>query len=414
MSTATAGRPTVVTPSSRTVARRGAFWVAAAAAVLLITAVIAGSFGSATAAPALDPGSAAPDGARALVEVLRDGGVDVAASSTFGEALDSAAAGSSVLLFDPEGYLSPEQLRSLAETAGPTILVAPNRDALDAFLPSLAFAGVPATEEDVTATCDYPPAVRAAGIPPGTTSYRVIAPAEATGCFPTGEDAYALVRGADGTVVLGDPATLSNGGITAGGRAALALGMLSERESLAWYLPTAADVVGAAPSTAELTPPWLTPAILLIAAAAVAAAVWRGRRFGPLIAESLPVVVHASETAEGRARLYARGSARLRALDALRIGSTTRLSALLGLPAAAGLEDVARAAAGLLGRDPAPIFAVLVGDIPTTDAELVRLSDELLRLERAVTAAVADPGGSRPAAPGHSAATAPTRGNSTR
>ncbi|NQX14178.1 DUF4350 domain-containing protein [Microbacteriaceae bacterium VKM Ac-2855] len=410
-----------VTPRVGVLARRSVFWVVAAATVAAITLVVLTASGRAGSAPALDPASSTPDGARALVEVLRDGGVDVTAATTLAAAESSAASGATVLLYDPSAYLSERQLGELGGSGASFVLVDPDQTALDVFAPDVTFAGVPVNDGLVTAQCSYPPAARAESVPAAGSSYRAFS-AEATGCFPTGDDAFAFVHvqsGAASVDVVGDTGVFTNDGITSDGRAALALGMLSRQDSVAWYLPTAADVEGTGPvSMAELTPPWITPAILLLVAVFLAAAVWRGRRFGPLIAESLPVVVHASETALGRARLYARSSARLRALDALRIGTTTRLSALLGLPASADLADVARAAAALLERDPAPIFAVLVGDIPRTDAELVRSSDELLRLEQAVVRALARTGLSADApppapAPAPAPTAAPIRGNST-
>ena len=74
------------------------------------------------------------------------------------------------------------------------------------------------------------------------------------------------------------------------------------------------------PDIAALTPGWVTPVMLLLVRRLRRRRVWRGRRFGPLVVENLPVVVRAGETREGRARLYQRSSARLRAADALRIG----------------------------------------------------------------------------------------------
>lgn len=44
-------------------------------------------------------------------------------------------------------------------------------------------------------------------------------------------------------------------------------------------------------------------------------ALWKGRRIGPLVAEELPVVIRASETVEGRGRLYRSRRARDRAAD---------------------------------------------------------------------------------------------------
>jgi hypothetical protein len=128
---------------------------------------------------------------------------------------------------------------------------------------------------------------------------------------------------------------------------------------------------------------------VLLGIVALAAALWRGRRFGPLVVEDLPVTVRASETMEGRARLYQRSSARRRALDALRVGTVARLASALRLGRAASVEEVAWAVADRLRRDPQQVRQLLLDADPATDAELVRLSDELLVLERDLRAALA-------------------------
>jgi hypothetical protein len=135
-------------------------------------------------------------------------------------------------------------------------------------------------------------------------------------------------------------------------------------------------------------PTWVTLAIILAALVLVASGVWKGRRFGPLVVEPMPVTVRASETQEGRARLYQRASARTHALDALRIGAITRLAALCGLPRRSSLDEVIGAIATRTGRSAVSVRGLLLDDTPTSDLQLVQLSDELLELEDDVAAAV--------------------------
>jgi len=135
----------------------------------------------------------------------------------------------------------------------------------------------------------------------------------------------------------------------------------------------------------------VTPSLVLLVVAALAAAVWRGRRLGPLVVERLPVVVRADETREGRARLYERAGARGHALDQLRIGTLGRLGALTGLSTRAPVDDVVARVAPLVRADPRALRHVLVDAVPGDDAELVRLSDSLLDLEQAVREAVRAP-----------------------
>ena len=80
-------------------------------------------------------------------------------------------------------------------------------------------------------------------------------------------------------------------------------------------------------------------------------ALWKGRRIGPLVAERLPVVVRASETVEGRGRLYRSRRARDRAADALRTATLQRLLPRLGLGAnAAAAGGRARPSRRATGR----------------------------------------------------------------
>ena len=69
----------------------------------------------------------------------------------------------------------------------------------------------------------------------------------------------------------------------------------------------------------------------MIAIAALVIAVLQGRRLGPVIPEPLPVVIHAAETTEGRARLYRRSRARDRAAAALRDSALGKLHRAHGI-----------------------------------------------------------------------------------
>ncbi|MBU2315028.1 MAG: hypothetical protein KJ683_02980 [Actinobacteria bacterium] len=193
--------------------------------------------------------------------------------------------------------------------------------------------------------------------------------------------------GAGAVSVLGAGGAVQNDQITQAGNAALALGLLGEHPRLVWYLPTPADLT--APTLDELTPGWVNPVAWLLLATGLVAAVWRGRRLGPVVVEQLPVTVKTTETMEGRARLYARDGARLRALDALRVGTLRRLADGLALGRASGVDDIVNAVAAITGRSTDALRTLLVDREPDTDRELVALSDRLLELEREVLRRVA-------------------------
>ncbi len=221
--------------------------------------------------------------------------------------------------------------------------------------------------------------------------------ADATGCLAD-DDRYArLVQtGHDGATVtvLGLTEVLTNGEIAKAGNAALALNLLGAHETLVWYIPGADDLSDQAPlSIGDLTPPWVTPFAVMLVLVALGAVFWRARRVGPLVVENLPVVVRASETMEGRARLYERSDSRLHALDALRIGTVARLARSCGLPRTATVGEVVDAVAALTGRDRGAVADILIDHAPSTDAELVHLSDQLLRLESETAPSAADQNG---------------------
>jgi hypothetical protein len=281
-------------------------------------------------------------------------------------------------------------LRSLATAAGALVLIEPNTPALDALAPHVAQAGAVASGT-AHADCSLS-AVRQAGTVSGLArGYRILDHAAgATGCL--GRDGvYSVVRipGADQTVtVLGGTTTLTNGSILLHGNAALALGLFGGTGHVVWYRPSLGDTTGIIQDGNIPPPAWVFPIAILAGLVLVAAGVWRGRRLGPLVVERMPVVVRASETLEGRARLYQKSSARTHALDALRIGAIGRLARLCGLSAGASAEDVVGAVARATGRDPAALRSLLLEDLPRQDVRLVQLSDDLRTLERDVADAV--------------------------
>jgi hypothetical protein len=396
----------VVTPRIRTTARRLAFWIGAIVIVAIIVLAILLLTAPTPSTARLSATNQKPVGAKALIQVLRTDGVHVDAPRTLDHAVadlgsgdnDGSAANptaTTLVLYDPNSILSRTQLRELPNVTN-LVLIEPSFAELSELAPTISSAGF--VSSGAKAGCDFGPAERSGTVAGLDKGYRIASGPDVTGAEPircfAGSDSgsnrsYSLIRTNTGTstvTVLGSTTVLENGSITRAGNAALALGLFGQTKNLVWYLPSLSDYTVAQDGIIPV-PPWVTLAITLAGLVVLAAAFWRGRRLGPVVIERLPVVVRSSETVEGRARLYQKASSRTHALDGLRIGTLTRLAVLCGLPKRASLDDVIGAVARETDRPVPELRALLVDDIPKNDADLVRASDDLLRLEREVSAA---------------------------
>ena len=392
-STSSTATATTLTPTIRAASRRGLFWIVAAVFLLLIAVIAVGTRGSSTGGVPFSATNAAPAGSKAIAEVLRHQGVDVAVPATLASAKSALRASTSSTLFlvDPDSHLDKSQLTTLAALADHVVLLSPTYTQLKTLAPEVGLAGI-VGRDSLAANCALPAASAAGRVSGAGSGFRVLdRGADTTACFSSGKKTFSLVeirKVGRRLTVVGTTDAFDNEHVSQRGNAALALTLLGDNSRLVWYLPTIDDSSISGPSIAQLTPAWVGSVFALLIVAAIVAAFWRGRRLGPLVVENLPVVVRASETMEGRARLYQKGAARLHALDALRIGAVSRLATLCGLSRLATVDDVIAAVATVTTRDPAGIRSLLLTAEPRTDRDLVRLSDELLELERHLARAI--------------------------
>jgi hypothetical protein len=382
----------VVTPKLRSTARRSLFWIGVAAILVILALVSLSTIGVTTSSARLSATNPGPAGAEALIQVLRSDGVSVDAPRTLTSATHEAsgdAKSTTLVVYDPTSILTTLQLKTLRSDAANLVLILPSSRELDVFAPGVDQAG------DVSYTaktdCSYRPVQQAGSVSGLEHGYRIATSSYAAiGCL--GHDGvYSLVRVETPNqlvTILGSTTVLTNQSIPLAGNAALALGTFGATKHLVWYRPSLADAPAVTVDGIIPNPPWVILAIILSALVLVAAGVWRGRRLGPVVVERMPVTVRASETLEGRARLYQKAAARTHALDALRIGTITRVAELCGLPRLATIDEVIGAVATTTGRSPVSVRALLLDEVPGSDLQLVRLSDELRSLEADVTKAV--------------------------
>ncbi|MEU8921100.1 DUF4350 domain-containing protein [Kitasatospora sp. NPDC048545] len=382
--------PTSLAPTARGLWRR-ARWYLAFLAALLIGAVAVTSLGQDHRYPPLDPRSYDADGAHAVVTLLEQQGL----KAEFTTDPTGSPAGPDTLVLPEPDLLDPAQLRAVAAAGHRRlVLIAPGPTALTVLAPGIRPSedgGGYASVRSTTADCPLVEATRAGSAHLGGMLYT--SGSRGQGCYPRGHG-YPLVStpaGAGDVIVLGSGAFLQNEKLATDGDASLALGLLGSQPHLTWHLPdyTAPLAEGAGHKTLEdFIPSGWHWAYYQLVVAAVLAALWRGRRLGPVVSEALPVVVRASETTEGRARLYRRARARGHAAEGLRGATAHRLAPALGVPLRAGAPDTdalcAAVADRLPGRPAGDVRALLFGPPPTDDAALLRLADDLDALERQV------------------------------
>ncbi|PYY40869.1 DUF4350 domain-containing protein [Curtobacterium sp. MCPF17_046] len=384
-----AAAPTGPTPRDRAL-RIGAWAAVVVVGLLLAVLTAAVGPGQQPSDVPLDPSSTTGSGSRALVRVLGEQGTEVTVVSD----ADRIGSGEgTVLVDDSAGVLAPSVARRIARTAADVVLVTTDPGVLEAFGLDARPAGASSTDTTAsTASCAIPAARDAGTVSTAGVTYATDDP-DVVRCVPSGTGAdrrWGLLRTATPAghvTVVGTTAAFRNDTVTRAGNAALALGLLGSQEDLVWYVPTAGGA-DAAPSLGDLAPPWVPSAIGVLGVVAVAAAVWRGRRLGPLVVEHLPVVVRAAETTEGRARLAVRVRDRTHTLDTLRIAAVRRIGRQLGLPRSAHVDEVVRRTAAGTGRPVGQVGAVLVGGPTGDDRALVAGATALDDLEDAVGLAV--------------------------
>lgn len=372
------------------------FWQAARGpVVVLLLVLVAGVALAAVAGGApsglLDPRAADPSGGRAVASLLRGEGVTVDLVRTSAAMQASAHAGDTLFVAAPD-LLVASQARAVRDSGADLVLAGTGA-------PERFVRGVTVTGPSGTGTrapgCALPAATRAGNADAGGIAYSVDATKAGVAlgtrieeCYSTDGDpslVHTLRTDGRSMTLLGNAEILTNDRLGAQGNAALALGLLGARSRLVWYLPTPGDVpTGEQRSLYDLVPAGVWWALVQLVVAVLLMALWRARRLGALVPEPLPVVVRATETVEGRGRLYRRSGARDKGAFSLRSAALGRLLPALGLARGSDAVIVAESVAARSRLTMVEVSALLYGAAPVDDAALVRLAGHLDDLEREV------------------------------
>ncbi len=358
-------------------------WLALGLIVISVVAAVSAYLTAPRPGGRMDPESTSSDGAHALVTLLRDRGVEVIVAKDVADV--ERAARPDTLLLAAETYFTrgEDLLGRLAAVPGDRLLLEPTARVREALAPGIRIGGASVLNDEPD--CDLREANRAGVVQFGASdAYEKVGDVDLTRCY-----GGALVRyRADGrtVTVVGSSDFMTNGALLKEGNAALAMNLAGQRPRLIWYAPQKAE--GGASGGSEigdLVPDAVSWVIWQLCLVVVLLALWQGRRLGPLVAEKLPVVVRASETVEGRARLYRSRRARDQAAEALRTATLQRLTPRLGLGANASPAAIASAVAQRYRGDANTVAHILFGPVPATDADLLHLAHALDDIERQVT-----------------------------
>lgn len=361
--------------------------------VLGALALVAVGAGTGPEARLLDPRSPAPEGSRALAEVLRANGVEVTPVGALAE-IPSAVGADTTVVVTADELLSPDALDEVAArsrgAAGLVVLLTLPQTVAD-LEPGLSGYSVPEVPSAPAAACAVT-GVRPGDVVTGASVLMLVEEAGRGGvaCLPARgiPDGGALLAQlpADDTrpttLLVGFSGALTNAEITREDNAAVSLRLLGQSPRLLWLIPAGGDTLGGTDAASRSPwPAWSTQVALVLAAGTVLLALVRGRRLGRVVPEPLPVIVRAAETTESRGHLYRRSRDRARAAAVLRAGTRSRLRRRLGVARGDSLDTLTTAVASATG-EPRERIQHLLGDTePASNAELVALATDLADLE---------------------------------
>jgi len=382
-------------PHPRWSGRRRWLLVAALFVVVVLVGLLFVTTGPGpTSTAALDPRNPTATGAQALARVLETQGMRVDIVRSEAELARAGVDQDTTVFVARTSELAPatsHELARLTLEAERLVVVSPSRAVLRELSPTSGVTAVRRAESElVAASCGDSDVREGETLSRSDSEFQ--APGALRACFTHGFSSVyvAMPRTARAAplVLFGSTTAVTNDQITQGSDAAIVLRMLGHSARVVWYVPSPLDAPGEATGTAALIPRWIGPGFALGAVAFAGVVLWRGRRFGRLVPEPLPVVVRAAETTESRGRLYRRARDASRASLVLQQATQNRLAAYLGMPrpTGSGAADHAlvTAVAGAAGRRLDDVGALLYGPPPTRDDHLLGLAVALADLEKEV------------------------------
>lgn len=344
--------------------------------VLLGAAVVVAAYLTAarqTQGPPLDPSSTAPDGARAVVEL-----VDALATMVVLEEVPGSEVDTALVLQDRFERDSQASLLAWVRAGGRLVVA----DVDSTTTPPVvgAFAG----EVELDCAGDVPPGLGDVDRLAVGDGLLLEVPAGAASCAARGEGALVVVEAVgEGTIVsVGGPGAFTNRNLDEADNAVLVAALLAPEEGTRSAFLRPALVVGTGnQGLTDLIGTPVRAALAQLVVAFLVVAMWRARRLGRPVAEPQPVPIESSELTQAVARLLARADRPGHAAAVLRDRARRDLSGPLGLPLDASADAVVEAITRRTDLTPAEARRAAVDPV-TSDDDLVEVAALLTQIRK--------------------------------
>ena len=338
----------------------------------LLAVVVLGAYLSAarrTSGPPLDPGSTAPDGTHAVVELVSrlGGSIDVV------DGLPTADDHVALLLQDRLDRGAADRLDAWVRRGG-TLVVAD---------PGSTFTPTPATGvvDEVTGACAIDGLTAVERLQVGTARAYTVG-AGATGCFGTRSGEAVVVdtpRGSGRVISIGGPDLFTNDLLGDADNAVLVASLLVGPPGSRTAFLRPALPGGGTQSLTDLIDTPVRAALAQLAVAFLVVVAWRSRRLGRPVEEPQPVRIEGSELTRAVGRLLESNHRPERAAAILRDHARRDLSGVLGIPLDATGAAVAAALRAHTHLSDTEIHRAVAGPV-TTDDDLVAVAALLARI----------------------------------
>ncbi|MST49882.1 DUF4350 domain-containing protein [Mobiluncus porci] len=354
-------------------------WIIGGFLLLLVSAVVFGLISNPTDDNQLSIHNPRPNGAMALAEVLKDRGVKVHDVYTPRDA--SQLGENDLLVITGVRDLSEKHLQTLMESPTTNVLFLGTFAQSNRLEPYVSAVGE-SNPDGLAPRCKLPAAFEAGPLHGSRGSLEPLRePAAACYEVAPGKFAYLKFVRPGGLTVsfLSEGKSAQNQEITKGSNAAFLLNLMQPADRVGWVVGRTFQLsspsgAGASP---DMVPPAFTQALLLFFAALLVLGLAKGRRLGRIVKEELPVVVHGSETIQGRARMYRNMAAFETTAKHARSYTARKLGENLHLPTPLTAQALCWEVANYIDLPVPRVEEILLGRAPRNATELMGLLKDL-------------------------------------